>query len=147
MNLKVVNLSKTYSGKVEALKQINLEFAGAGLNVLTGDNGSGKTTLFNLIAGLDKPTTGQIVYNGVEVGAMKEKELQQYRRDSFSYIFQDCNLLDDISVYENVALAYGGTDKTRIDDALNKVELFDYKDMKAGELSGGQKQRVAIRRC
>lgn len=147
MNLKVVNLSKTYSGKVEALKQITLEFAGAGLNVLTGDNGSGKTTLFNLIAGLDKPTTGQILYNGVDVGAMKEKELQRYRRDSVSYIFQDYNLLDDISVYENVALAYGGTDKTRIDDALNKVEMFDYKDTKAGELSGGQKQRVAIARA
>lgn len=146
MNLKAVNLTKSYDGKKNALNDLSFEIDGVGLYLVTGDNGSGKTTLFNLIAGLDKPTKGQFLYNGIDVGKMKEKEICKYRQDSISYIFQDFNLIGDLSVYDNLALAVGDKNKD-INEILRKVEMLESSDKKVSELSIGQKQRIAIARA
>ena len=133
--IEIINGYKEYNGKVSsvALKNINISFADKGFNIICGVSGSGKTTLINCIAGLDKLTTGQI--NGCE-------------KEDIGFIFQDFALIDNLSIYDNLKIAYDISNKTlSIEDAVHKVNMFESLDKKINELSGGQKQRVAIARA
>jgi ABC-type lipoprotein export system ATPase subunit len=156
--LKLKNVSKKYAmGKnlqdVIALDNVSLDLPDSGLIVILGKSGSGKTTLLNMIGGIDKPTGGQIFFDGKEITAYSQKELTEYRKNIVSFVFQDFNLLKELNCIENVRLAVsaqnGGLDfqNLRSIEALNFVGLNGYENRKLNTLSGGQLQRVAIARA
>jgi putative ABC transport system ATP-binding protein len=155
--LKIDSLKKQYGSEKEAITNaiddISLEIDDGEFVGIMGASGSGKTTLLNMIAAIDRPTAGQIYIDGVEISHMSEKELAAFRGDKIGFIFQDYNLLDTLTVYENIALPLtmqkaapdviaekvGELAVTfGIDKVLNK---FPY------EISGGQRQRAACARA
>ncbi len=153
--LEIKNLSKIYKPKkgvpVTALKNVNLKLADTGMVFLLGKSGSGKSTLLNLLGGLDRYDSGEIIINGVSSKDFKQSHFDSYRNTYVGFIFQEYNILDEFNVGENIAIALKlqgkkPTDKT-IDDILNQVDLDGYGNRKPNELSGGQKQRVAIARA
>lgn len=106
--IKLLNVSKIYISKkekVEALKNINVELPKRGLVFVNGKSGSGKSTLLNLIGGLDKVTCGHIYFNNIDITSLKENELAKYRNEFIGFVFQDFNLIENISVYENVKIS------------------------------------------
>jgi putative ABC transport system ATP-binding protein len=155
--LKIDSLKKQYGGEKEAvtnaIDDISLEIENGEFVGIMGASGSGKTTLLNMIAAIDRPTAGQIYIDGTEISQMSEKELAAFRGDKIGFIFQDYNLIDTLTVYENIALPLSMqkvtpdviTEKVNeladtfgIDKVLNK---FPY------EISGGQRQRAACARA
>ncbi|MDE6414786.1 MAG: ABC transporter ATP-binding protein/permease [Anaeroplasmataceae bacterium] len=148
----VTKIYKTQKQKeVKALDQINYEFDEQGFYAILGKSGSGKSTLLNLIAGLDKPTSGEIILNGKSFSDFKRKDLDAYRNSCVGFIFQEFNLFDNLDVYKNVALALelqGRKAKVEeIEKVLDRVGISDLIHRNINELSGGQKQRVAIARA
>lgn len=152
---KIINLTKKYKSKegvvTSALNNINLTFASRGIIFLTGKSGSGKTTLLNLIGGMDKSDSGEIVIHGKSDKNFKASDYDAYRNNYVGFVFQDFCILEDYTVAENIALAFGlqGREATReeVEAILSKVDLNGYYDRRPNELSGGQKQRVAIARA
>ena len=153
--IKLTNVTKTYVTKskqnVDALRGVNFELGNTGMVFILGKSGSGKSTLLNLLGGLDKPTNGDIVVDGVSTKDFKQADYDSYRSGYVGFVFQEYNLLDDFNVKENVALALQLTKGNDIDskvvNALEQVELSaNYLTRRVGELSGGEKQRVAIAR-
>lgn len=139
--IKIEMLSKIYNKKV-IYKNINLEFESNQTYALIGSSGSGKTTLLNALARLEKPTSGRVAIDGIDIWKMKEKS---FFKKYLGYVFQNYALIDNKTVFQNLKLVNTNTDK--ISAALKKVGLS--KDMlrsKIYELSGGQAQRVAIAR-
>jgi putative ABC transport system ATP-binding protein len=149
MSLK--NISKTYTMgevKVEALKPTSLEIYAGELLVILGPSGSGKSTLLNLIGGIDKPTTGQIVFGGQPLTNGSEKDLTRYRRNEVGFVFQFYNLIADLTAAENIALAAELVENPRVvADVLQDVGLLERRDHFPSQLSGGEQQRVAIARA
>ncbi|MDE6407014.1 MAG: ATP-binding cassette domain-containing protein [Anaeroplasmataceae bacterium] len=148
----VTKIYRTQKQKeVKALDQINYEFDEQGFYAILGKSGSGKSTLLNLIAGLDKPTSGEIILNGKSFSDFKRKDLDAYRNAYVGFIFQEFNLFDNLDVYKNVALALelqGRKAKVEeIEKVLDRVGISDLIHRNINELSGGQKQRVAIARA
>lgn len=138
---------------VEALKNINLElFPGDYISVM-GPSGSGKSTLLNIIALLDRATSGQYLLNGKEVTALDDDELARIRRQHIGFVFQFFHLIPRLSAAENIALPMllAGIDakqrRQRVDEALQAVGLVDRAGHRPEQLSGGQRQRVAIARA
>ncbi len=123
------------------------------LNTLLGASGSGKSTLLNMIAGLEKPTKGEIIIGGKHIERLRENQLVKYRRENVGFIFQSFNLLSSMNAIENVALplTFKGLDKkARLKKAskmLDLVGLSTHKNHKPMEMSGGQQQRVGIARA
>lgn len=139
--IKIEMLSKIYNKQV-IYKNINLEFESNQTYALIGSSGSGKTTLLNALARLEKPTSGRVVIDGIDIWKMKGKS---FFKKYLGYVFQNYALIDNKTVFQNLKLVNTNTDK--ISAALKKVGLS--KDMlrsKIYELSGGQAQRVAIAR-
>lgn len=106
---EVTGLKKVYSSKfstikVEALKEITFSVESGEFVAIMGESGSGKTTLLNILALLDRPTEGKIVLNNIDLSTIKEKEMARFRRDNLGYIFQDYNLIDNLTVKDNVLL-------------------------------------------
>jgi len=120
---------------------------------IMGPSGSGKTTLLNLIGALDRPTSGHVGIDGLDITNMDEGELTKIRRDKISFVFQFFNLLPVLSAYENIELPLliSGVDeelrKERVDHLLGLVGLIERADHLPDELSGGEQQRVAIARA
>jgi putative ABC transport system ATP-binding protein len=118
-----------------------------------GPSGSGKTTLLNLIGGLDRPTTGKVLFKGASLENMSREQLAAYRRENIGFIFQTYNLLPVYSVYENILfpLILNGLKEShvreRVENMVAKVGLMDQINKKPAQLSGGQCQRVAIARA
>ena len=153
--LKLDNLSKTYrTTEVEtrALDQISLEVAKGEFVAIMGPSGCGKSTLLNILGLLDTPSDGSYRLLGEEVAGRSEAALTALRRDHIGFVFQSFNLIDDLTVAENVevALLYrkdSGNRKKRIAEALERVGISHRARHRPQQLSGGQQQRVAIARA
>jgi lipoprotein-releasing system ATP-binding protein len=157
MILSCKNLDKTYQNNntsiaENVLKNINLNIEEGVLAALRGPSGSGKSTLLNLIAGLDCPTSGKVIFNNIVVNNLNNSELAIYRNKNIGIIFQFFNLLNDLTVYENIALPLiiRGEKRKQISKKvlplIEEIGLMNRKDFKTNILSGGESQRVAIAR-
>ncbi len=155
--IEAVNLRKVYvlsSGiEVVALKDINLKVRKGEYLTVMGPSGSGKTTLFNMIGGLDKPTSGKVLIDGRDLSKFSDKELSSFRSHRIGYIFQTFNLIPTLTALDNVALPmiFAGVNKAerqkRAAELLERVGLKERMNHLPSELSGGQQQRVAIARA
>ena len=138
---------------VHALRDISFEVAPGTMVALVGRSGSGKTTLLNVIGGLDRPDSGTVTVEGIDVTALDEDGLSRLRREKVSYIFQSFGLIPVLSAAENVGvpLRLARTEQRererRVELLLELVGLADHARQRPGELSGGQQQRVAIARA
>jgi putative ABC transport system ATP-binding protein len=136
---------------VEALRGVDLDIARGKLTAVMGPSGSGKSTLMHILAGLDKPTAGEVTIEGQEISRMNDNELTKLRRDHIGFVFQFFNLLPMLSAEENVTLpiriAGDDVDEAWLDELLKRVGLADRRSHRPSELSGGQQQRVAIARA
>ncbi len=153
---KVKNVTKKYgkgSNVCVALENISFSLPSKGLFCIAGKSGSGKSTILNLLAGLEKPTEGEVYFQNKNISKAKDAELVDYRNNWCSFVYQHFNLLDDLKAKENVLLPLtirGENKKKRekeIDDLFFKFKLDKHKDKKVGLLSGGEKQRVALIRA
>ena len=136
---------------VEALRGVSLGIEAGRMTAIMGPSGSGKSTLMHLLAGLDTPTSGSIVVDGIEITGLSEKKLTQLRRDTIGFVFQFFNLLPMLTAEENVTLplriAGKKVDAAWLDRVLDQVGLAERRGHRPAELSGGQQQRVAIARA
>lgn len=143
------------TGKVEwpALRGINLSIKRGTFTTVIGPSGSGKSTLLNIVGGLDKPTSGSVIVNGIEISKLNGGKLADYRNTHIGFVFQSYNLLNYLTVFENVELplVIKGVDvKRRREVVFNMLDIFGLKEMafkRPLELSGGEQQRVAIARA
>ena len=154
--IELVDLRKEYkqgNDTVEALKKVNLSLPDTGLVFILGKSGSGKSTLLNMLGSLDDITSGDILVDGASLSKLSERELNVYRSDYISVIYQNFNLFESDTVYENVlvgARLLGESKKAlqpKIEEIIKKVDLEDKTHILVKNLSGGQKQRVAIARA
>jgi putative ABC transport system ATP-binding protein len=136
---------------VEALRGVSLGIETGKMTAIMGPSGSGKSTLMHLLAGLDTPTEGTIVVDGIEITTLSEKNLTRLRRDTIGFVFQFFNLLPMLTAEENVTLPLeiAGTkvDKTWLNELLENVGITARRNHRPAELSGGQQQRVAVARA
>jgi len=136
---------------VDALRGVSVDIAQGKLTAVMGPSGSGKSTLMHILAGLDKPTSGQVSVAGVDVTELDDTALTKLRRDHIGFIFQFFNLLPMLTAAENIVLPLrlaGGTpDKSWLAELVDKVGLADRLGHRPAELSGGQQQRVAVARA
>jgi putative ABC transport system ATP-binding protein len=155
-NLSVSNVTKTYGegeSAVHAVRDVTLSADSGEFIALVGPSGSGKTTLLAMIGGLLSPTTGTILVNGTDVGALSGGAQARYRRDQIGYVFQANNLLPYLTARENLMLirsigAKGrGTAGQRADQLMEELGLTKRRNALSTELSGGERQRVAIARA
>lgn len=138
-------------GYVTALNHINLSLEKGSFVSIIGPSGSGKSTLLNMLGALDKPDSGEIIIDGINL--CQEKDLSDFRRDEIGFVFQLHNLLPNLTVQENVEIPLVGTNlsesekEKKVLTYIEAVGLLDKKDNKPNKLSGGQRQRVAIARA
>ena len=155
MSQIVVNNIKKYYGKkdniVKAVDGISLEVENGKFTAIIGTSGSGKSTLLHCLAGLDKPTSGEVILGNKNIYSLNDDELSRIRRQEFGFIFQSFNLIPVLNVYDNIILPIQldgkKEDKEYIMNIIKKVGLEDQLKKFPNELSGGQQQRVAIERA
>src|SRR5699024_3033414 len=156
--LEVKNLKKIYTtrfggNQVQALKNVNFSVEKGEYIAIMGESGSGKTTLLNILASLDKPTSGTVLLSGKNLTTIKEKDISSFRRDNLGFVFQDFNLLDTFSLEDNIFLPLVLSGKTysemndRIRPLAKKLGIEDILKKYPYEVSGGQKQRCAVARA
>ncbi len=136
---------------VDALRGVSLEVRKGQLTAVMGPSGSGKSTLMHILAGLDRPTTGEVTIAGTDLSSLNDTELTKLRRKHIGFVFQFFNLLPMLNAEENVVLplsiAGEKPDKAWVDELLEEVGLTQRRKHRPSELSGGQQQRVAIGRA
>lgn len=163
--VEVRNVSKRYGGKAKrkadegdaqitrALDNVTFDIAAGEFVGIMGPSGSGKSTLLNCLSTIDVPTGGQIVVNGCSLGGLRGRDLTRFRRDELGFIFQDANLLDTLTAYENIALALTiqkvkpAEVDIRVRQAAQTLGIADVLEKRPYEMSGGQRQRVAAARA
>lgn len=156
--LEIKNLKKVYStrfggNKVEALRDLSFSVENGEYIAIMGESGSGKTTLLNILASLDKPTSGEVLLKGKNITSIKEKDMAAFRRNHLGYVFQDFNLLDTFSLKDNIflPLVLAGKRHKEMEDKLKPIaDMIGIRDLLEKypyEVSGGQKQRAAIARA
>ncbi|MDP4577096.1 MAG: ABC transporter ATP-binding protein [Burkholderiaceae bacterium] len=154
--IRIRQLCKSYhrgGQEVRVLQDLNLRVEEGDFLALMGPSGSGKSTLLNLIAGIDRPTSGDIEINGVDISSLDDAALARWRAAHVGFVFQFYNLIPVLTAFENVELPLQltsldrSTRKRRVEAALASVGLSDRLHHIPGELSGGQQQRVAIARA
>lgn len=156
--LQVNNLKKVYttrfgSNQVKALSDVSFSVEQGEYVAIMGESGSGKTTLLNILASLDKPTSGEVLLNGKNIVSIKEKEISNFRRNNLGFVFQDFNLLDTFSLKDNIFLPLVLSGKKfnemneRLQPLSKKLGISDLLEKYPYEVSGGQKQRAAIARA
>lgn len=153
--IEISNVNKKYKSKaheeVVAIDGINLKFNHNGLVFILGKSGSGKSTFLNILGGLDSANTSRIYINHKKLNRFDETTCSEYRNTYIGFVFQEYNLLDDLNVYDNIALALEmqnrKVDRETVLNILKEVDLEGLEERELDELSGGQKQRVAIARA
>lgn len=152
--IRTADLSKIYGTgvtKVEALKEINLAINQGEFVAVVGASGSGKSTLLHMLGGVDRPTSGQVTIDGININTMNEKELAVFRRRKVGFIFQFYNLIPVLTAEENISLPLlldnQTIEKDFLEDLLGFLGLKDRRNHLPSELSGGQQQRVSIGRA
>lgn len=154
--LKVKNIEKYYGNKknlTKAINNISFEVDKGEFIGIMGPSGSGKTTLLNCIATIDKATTGNIQIEDKDITTLSRKNIEKFRREHLGFIFQEFNLLDTLTVYENISLALsilgvkGSEIDKRVKSVSNRLGIADILSKFPYEISGGQKQRVACARA
>ena len=156
--LEVHGVKKIYStrfggNKVEALKNISFQVEQGEYVAVMGESGSGKTTLLNILAALDKPTSGTVLLNGNELSKIKDSQLSAFRRDNLGFVFQDFNLLDTFTIEDNIYLPLVLSGKShremevKIKPIAAQLGIGDLLKKYPYEVSGGQKQRAAVARA
>ena len=156
--LQVNNLKKVYTGRfggtrVQALTNVSFAVEEGEYVAILGESGSGKTTLLNILAALDKPTSGEVMLDGKNISEIKEKDISAFRRDNLGFVFQDFNLLDTFSLEDNIYLPLVLAGKkyaemsSRLAPIAKKLGISDILKKYPYEVSGGQKQRAAIARA
>ncbi|MCA1652886.1 MAG: ABC transporter ATP-binding protein [Sphingomicrobium sp.] len=154
--LTMTQLSKAYRTdtiETTALDRVDLEIADGEFVAVMGPSGCGKSTLLNVVGMLDSPTSGSYVFDGKEIAGLSELQLASTRKENIGFIFQSFNLVDELSVRENVELALlyhsipSSERKRRVDAVLDKVGIAHRASHRPAQLSGGQQQRVAVARA
>jgi len=151
---RAVDLVKEYGtgeAAVTALDHVTVDFARARLTAIMGPSGSGKSTLMHCMAALDRPTSGQVEIDGVEISGLRDRALTALRRDRLGFVFQSFNLVPTLSARENITLpldiAGAKLDQEWFDTVIDAVGLRDRLNHRPSQLSGGQQQRVACARA
>lgn len=151
MLLSLKNIHKSFRNgetSIEVLKGIDLDIEKGSVNVMLGPSGSGKSTLLNIIGAIEPIDSGSVVMQGETLEKMKEKALTEYRRKYLGYVFQSYNLIQSLTVRENIEVgAYLGSNPLNSDDLIKSLGLWDHKDKFPIQLSGGQMQRTSIGRA
>lgn len=158
MILEVKNLKKIYTTRlggnsVQALSNVNFSVEQSEYVAIMGESGAGKTTLLNILAALDKPSSGEVNLSGENIVSMKEKQLAAFRRNNLGFVFQDFNLLDTFSLKDNIflPLVLSGKKYEEMQEKLNpiakKLGIVSILEKYPYEVSGGQKQRAAVARA
>ena len=154
--IEAIDLVKDYgsgSNAVHALRDVNIAFEQGKFTVIMGPSGSGKSTLMHTLAGLDSATSGHVMFDGKDLTRMNDDQLTLLRRHQIGFIFQSFNLIDELTVYENVELPLvylniKPTERNRqVKEVLEKVNMLHRANHLPQQLSGGQQQRVAIARA
>lgn len=156
--LEVLNLKKIYTtrlggNQVQALSDVSFSVEEGEYVAIMGESGSGKTTLLNILAALDKPTSGSVLLDSKNLLEIKEKQLAKFRRDNLGFVFQDFNLLDTFSLKDNIflPLVLSGTPvkemEERLQPIVKKLGISQILEKYPYEVSGGQKQRAAVARA
>ncbi|CEN83873.1 ABC transporter ATP-binding protein [[Clostridium] sordellii] len=152
--LKTIDLRKIYGkddSEVKAIDGINLEIEPHKFTAIIGQSGSGKSTLLHCMAGLDKPTSGKVLMDDLDLYTLNDDKLSKIRCEEFGFIFQSYNLIPVINVYDNIVLPISiigkKVDKDYIEDLIIKLGIKSQVKKFPNELSGGQQQRVAIARA
>jgi len=156
--LEVSGVKKTYKARrggnsVEALKNVNFTVEKGEYVAIMGESGSGKTTLLNILAALDKATSGTVILDGMNLTTIKDAAIAKFRRDNLGYVFQDFNLLDTFTLEDNIylPLVLAGKKHTEMKERLDKLApslgITDLLKKYPYEVSGGQKQRAAVARA
>jgi putative ABC transport system ATP-binding protein len=155
--LSAKGLCKSYAhdgGQSHILQHVDLDLYEGDFTVIMGASGSGKSTLLYSLSGMDRATAGQVIYQGEDIVAMKEKALSKLRQKDFGFIFQQMHLISNLTLFENIAVS-GYLDKTasaaevkaRTDELLDKMDIAHIKTHLPSQVSGGQQQRCAIARA
>ena len=156
--LEVNNLKKVYTSRfggapVQALSNVSFSVEEGEYLAIMGESGSGKTTLLNILAALDKPTSGEVLLDGKLLSAIKERDISAFRRDNLGFVFQDFNLLDTFTLRDNIFLPLVLARKPysfmrgELQPIAEKLRIEDVLDKFPYEVSGGQKQRAAVARA
>ena len=154
--LSMTDLSRVYrteTVETSALDGVDLEIRAGEFVAIMGPSGCGKSTLLNVIGMLDSPTSGSYMFNGIEIADKSEAELADIRKQNIGFIFQSFNLVDELSVRENIELALLYHDvpaaerRARVDEVMDKVGIAHRARHRPSQLSGGQQQRVAVARA
>ncbi len=148
--LSALDLWKSYDGVTDVLRGVELEVAAGEALGIVGDNGSGKTTLLNLLGGMDRPSRGRVVVKGREIAGLPERELARVRLRDIGFVFQTHNLIEDLTVRENLALPLrlaGARGTARVDELLEAFGLQALAGRRPDEISVGESQRVAVARA
>lgn len=154
--LRMTNLSRVYrtdTVQTTALDAIDLDIVEGEFVAIMGPSGCGKSTLLNVIGMLDSPSSGSYLFNGQEVGGLSESQLADVRKANIGFIFQSFNLVDELSVRDNVELALlyhkvpADERRRRVDEVMDKVGIGHRAKHRPSQLSGGQQQRVAVARA
>ena len=156
--LEVTNIKKIYStrfggNKVQALSNVTFSVEEGEFVAIMGESGSGKTTLLNILASLDRPTSGEVLLEGKNIVHLTEKEISAFRRKNLGFVFQDFNLLDTFSLRDNIylPLVLTGEDYREMEQKIRPIaqalKITEILDKFPYEVSGGQKQRAAVARA
>jgi len=148
--IEVKDLVKKYNGRRAVLDGVSFSVDESEFVMIYGKSGCGKTTLLNILGGLDRPTSGSVVIDGESISALSEDELAKMRLGKIGFVFQDFNLLMDLTVRENIALPLrfsGKEDGGRIDTMMDKFDIQPLANETTNKISGGEAQRVAIARA
>ena len=152
-SLSLRHIYKIYQGDVTAVKDFNLEIEDKEFIVFVGPSGCGKSTLLNILGLLDNPSGGELHFNGLEVAGYKEKQRTNLRKANIGFVFQSFNLIDELTVFENVELPLlymnvpAAERKRKVEAVLERMRIMHRQKHFPQQLSGGQQQRVAIARA